>query len=152
MSHQEFPTIKWCGVLSDGYQTWMASGIDQLGRDIAAEAAFKGYETLQGLILEGEHNFPCLTFARQQWGVSRAQGYRLLKRSWTQSKADVEKTGINRQELLEWSIQIIFMHRQKKTPPKAGFLDFFWGVLPSFHSVKKPSSHIYFASQLAQCQ
>ena len=33
--------------------------------------------------------------------------------------------------------------RQKKTPPKAGFLDFLLGVLPCFHSVKKSSSHVH---------
>ena len=33
-----------------------------------------------------------------------------------------------------------FMRRQKKTPPKAGSLGFCLGVLPCFHSVKKPSS------------
>ena len=37
MSHQVFITIKWCGVLSDGYETWMARGIDQFGRDVAGE-------------------------------------------------------------------------------------------------------------------
>ena len=37
MSHQVFTTIKWCGVLSDGYQFWMARGIEQLGRDVAGE-------------------------------------------------------------------------------------------------------------------
>lgn len=37
MSNQLFTTIRWCGVLSDGYETWMARGIDQFGRDIAAE-------------------------------------------------------------------------------------------------------------------
>ena len=81
-------------------------------------------------------------------GVSRAQGYRLLKRAWTQIKADVDETGIDRQELLAWSIQIIFMRRQKKTPPKAGFLGFLLGVLPSFHSVKKPSSPMNHASEI----
>ena len=62
-------------------------------------------DALQGMILEGEPNTSCLTFARQRWGVSRAQGYRLLKRAWTQIKADVDETGIDRQELLAWSIQ-----------------------------------------------
>ncbi|QNJ25617.1 hypothetical protein SynSYN20_01283 [Synechococcus sp. SYN20] len=37
---------------------------------------------------------------------------------------------------------------QKKTPPKAGFLDFSLGVLPCFHSVKKPSSQINHASEI----
>ncbi|QNJ27260.1 hypothetical protein SynSYN20_02959 [Synechococcus sp. SYN20] len=40
------------------------------------------------------------------------------------------------------------MSRQKKTPPKAGFLGFLLGVLPSFHSVKKPSSQMNNASEI----
>ena len=38
--------------------------------------------------------------------------------------------------------------RQKKTPPKAGFLGFSLGVLPCFHSVKKPSSQMNHASEI----
>ena len=40
-------------------------------------------------------------------GVSRAQGYRLLKRAWVQIKDDVDESGINRKELLSWSIQTL---------------------------------------------
>ena len=40
-------------------------------------------------------------------GISRARGYELLKRAWTQIKADVDETGIDRQELLAWSIQTL---------------------------------------------
>ena len=75
-----------------------------MARATAAETSDR-IDTLQGLILEGEPNTACLTFARQQWGVSRAQGYRLLKRAWTQIKADVDEPGIDRQELWTWSIQ-----------------------------------------------
>ena len=61
-------------------------------------------DQLQVMILEGEPNSSCLAFARKEWGISRARGYELLKRAWTQIKADVDKTGIDRQELLAWSI------------------------------------------------
>ena len=64
-------------------------------------------EQLQGMILEGQPNTVCLTFARQTWGVSRAQGYRLLKKAWAQTKDDIEESGIDRQELLSWSIQML---------------------------------------------
>ena len=37
MSNQLFTTIRWCGVLSDGYETWMALGIEELGREVAGE-------------------------------------------------------------------------------------------------------------------
>ena len=37
---------------------------------------------------------------------------------------------------------------QKKTPPKAGFLGFSLGVLPCFHSVKKPSSQMNLGSEI----
>ena len=42
--------------------------------------------------------------------------------------------------------------RQKKTPPKAGFLGFYKGVLPSFHSVKKSSSQNHLVFRRALCK
>ena len=59
------------------------------------------------MILAGEPNTACLTFMRQTWGVSRAQGYRLLKKAWQQIKNDIDESGIDRQELLSWSIQTL---------------------------------------------
>ncbi|WP_368506429.1 hypothetical protein [Synechococcus sp. YX-04-1] len=44
---------------------------------------------------------------RQTWGVFRAQGYRLIKRVWAQIKDDINKSGIDGQELLSWSIQTL---------------------------------------------
>ena len=41
------------------------------------------------------------------WGVSRSQGYRLLKKAWAQIKDDIDESGIDRQELLSWSIQTL---------------------------------------------
>ena len=40
-------------------------------------------------------------------GVSRSQGYRLLKKAWQQIKNDIDESGIDRQELLSWSIQTL---------------------------------------------
>ena len=70
-----------------------------------AEATFKRVEHLQGMILAGQPNTACLTFARQTWGVSLSQEYRLLKKAWQQIKNDIDESGIDRQELLSWSIQ-----------------------------------------------
>ena len=64
-------------------------------------------EHLQGMMLEGQPKTACLSFAKQAWGVSRAQGYRLLKKAWTQIKDDIDESGIDRQELLSWSIQTL---------------------------------------------
>ena len=64
-------------------------------------------EHLQGMILAGQPNTACLAHARQMWGVSRAQGYRLLKKAWAQIKDDVDESGIDRKELLSWSIQTL---------------------------------------------
>ena len=72
----------------------------------AAETAER-IEQLQGMILAGQPNTACLTFMRQTWGVSRAQGYRLLKKAWAQIKDDIDESGIDRQELLSWSIQTL---------------------------------------------
>ena len=72
-----------------------------------AKAIAERVERLQGMILAGESNTACLTFMRQTWGISRAQGYRLLKKAWAQIKDDIDESGINRQELLSWSIQTL---------------------------------------------
>ena len=75
-------------------------------RATATETAER-VEHLQGMILAGQPNTTCLTFARQTWGVSRSQGYRLLKKAWQQIKNDIDESGIDRQELLSWSIQML---------------------------------------------
>lgn len=72
-----------------------------------ATATAERVEHLQGMILSGEPNTACLAYARQTWGVSRARGYKLLKRAWQQIKNDIDESGIDRQELLSWSIQTL---------------------------------------------
>ena len=64
-------------------------------------------DQLQGMILAGSNNTECLAFARRTWEVSRSQGYKLLKRAWQQIKNDIDENGIDRQELLSWSIQTL---------------------------------------------
>ena len=61
------------------------------------------------MILAGSNNTECLAQARQMWGVSRAQGYKLVKRAWQQIKLDIDETGIDQQELLSWSIQTLMV-------------------------------------------
>ena len=77
-----------------------------MARATAAVTSDRIYE-LQGLILSGEPNTACLAYARQTWGLSRAQGYKLVKRAWAQIKDDIDESGIDRQELLSWSIQTL---------------------------------------------
>ena len=72
-----------------------------------AKETVERVEHVQGMLLAGESNTVCLAFMRQTWGVSRAQGYRLLKKAWAQTKDDIEESGIDRQELLSWSIQML---------------------------------------------
>ena len=85
-----------------------------------AEATAERVDHLQGMILAGEPNTACLTYARQTWGVSRSQGYRLLKKAWGQIKDDIDESGIDRQELLSWSIQTLMaaagQAMQQKSP------------------------------------
>ena len=64
-------------------------------------------EQLQRMILEGTTTAACLAYAGQTWGIRRSQGYALLKRAWQQIKLDIDETGIDRQELLSWSIQTL---------------------------------------------
>ena len=77
-----------------------------MARATSAESAER-VDQLQGMILAGSNNTECLAFARQIWGVSRSQGYRLLKKAWQQIKNDIDESGIDRQELLSWSIQTL---------------------------------------------
>ena len=77
-----------------------------MARATATETADR-VELLAGMILSGEPNTACLAFARHTWGVSRAQGYKLVKRAWAQIKDDIDESGIDRQELLSWSIQTL---------------------------------------------
>ena len=75
-------------------------------------------ELLAGMILAGSNNTECLVYARQTWGVSRAQGYKLVKRAWQQIKLDIDETGIDRQELLSWSIQTLMAAAGQATKQK----------------------------------
>jgi len=88
-------------------------------RATATETADR-VELLAGMILAGSNNTECLVYARQTWGVSRAQGYKLVKRAWAQIKDDVDETGIDRLELLAWSIQTLMsaagQAKQQKNP------------------------------------
>ncbi len=74
-----------------------------MARATAAENSDR-VEPLQATILAGIPHTECLAFARTEWGISRACGYELLERAWTQIKADVDEPGTDRQELLAWSI------------------------------------------------
>ena len=58
---------------------------------------------LKALILSGSSNSTCVEHAAQQWGLSRRQSYRLLKRAWTEVREDVNATGVDRQEMLCWT-------------------------------------------------
>ena len=64
-------------------------------------------ELLAGMILAGSNNTESLAYARQTWGVSRSQSYKLVKRAWSQIKDDIDETGIDRKELLSWAIQTL---------------------------------------------
>ena len=40
-------------------------------------------------------------------GVSRAQGYKLIKRAWRQIHNDIEGPDLDRQEMLAWCVQTL---------------------------------------------
>ena len=77
-----------------------------MARATSAESAER-VDQLQGMILTGEPNTDCLAHARQTWGVSRAQGYKLIKRAWRQVHDDIEGTDLDRQEMLAWCVQTL---------------------------------------------
>ena len=68
------------------------------------EETSKRIDKLQELTLKGRSNTACVEFARQTWGLSRSQGYKLLKRAWEQTYNDIEKVDVSRQELVAWAI------------------------------------------------
>jgi len=61
-----------------------------MARATAAETAER-VDAPQMKLLAGEPNAECLAYARQQWRLSRARGYELLKRAWAQIEGDVIK-------------------------------------------------------------
>ena len=61
-------------------------------------------DALAGMILAGSSNTTCVLDARQEWGLSRSQSYRLLKKAWMQIRNDVYEVAIDRQEMLCWCI------------------------------------------------
>ena len=52
-----------------------------------------------------EHRLPRL--CETDLGALQSQGYKLIKRAWQQIKLDIDESGIDRQELLSWSIQTL---------------------------------------------
>ena len=68
------------------------------------EETARRIDKLQELSLKGRSNTSCVEFARQEWGVSRSQAYKLLKRAWEQTYNDIEEVDVSRQELVAWAI------------------------------------------------
>ena len=88
---------------TSGFQLVSGYAKSHRSRDHRANRAAPGHDH----DLKGESNTTCLAYARQTWGLSRAQGYKLIKRAWQQIKLDIDESGIDRQELLYWSIQTL---------------------------------------------
>ena len=72
------------------------------------------------MILAGTPKTECLAFARKEYGISRARGYELMQSAWSQIKDDVDETGIDRLELLAWTIKTLIsaagQAKQQKNP------------------------------------
>ena len=101
-------------------QSWLVQRIARVDWPCQKPPQQKRIERLQGMILSGGPNTACLAYARHTWGVSRAQGYKLIKRAWQQIKNDIDASGIDRQELLSWSIQTLMAaagHAMKQKNP-----------------------------------
>ena len=64
-------------------------------------------DRLQGMILEGAPSTECVQYARKEWGLSRSQSYRLIKRAWRQIHDDVEGPDLERKEMLAWAVQTL---------------------------------------------
>ena len=59
------------------------------------------------MILEGSPSTDCVQYARKEWGLSRSQSYRLIKRAWHQIHVDFEGADIERKEMLAWAVQTL---------------------------------------------
>ena len=55
---------------------------------------------------------------RDNLGISRAQGHKLIKRAWQEIKLDIDESGIDRQQLLSWSIQTLMAVAGQAMQPK----------------------------------
>ena len=81
-------------------------------------------DTLQRMLLEGSSNSACVAHASREWGVSRRQAYRLLKRAWQRIAEDVDATDLSRRELVAWCITQLMeaagVAKQQKNPGSAG--------------------------------
>ena len=77
-----------------------------MARATSAESAER-VDQLQLMILAGSNNTACLQYAKQAWGGSRSQGYRLIKRAWRQIYDDIEGPDLDRQEMLAWCVQTL---------------------------------------------
>ena len=64
----------------------------------------KRVETLRQMLVSGRSNTSCCDYAQEEWGLSRSQAYRLLRKSWEIIRADVGEVGIERKDLISWSI------------------------------------------------
>ena len=72
-----------------------------------ASESIKRVDRLQIMLLEGTSNSECLMFARQTWGSPERKANRLLKKAWVQIREDINQSGVDRQEVLSWSIQTL---------------------------------------------
>ena len=61
-------------------------------------------EVLRQMLVSGKSNTSCCDYAQEQWGISRSQAYRLLRKSWAIIRADIGDVGVDRKDLISWSI------------------------------------------------
>ena len=59
---------------------------------------------LKEMLFEGNNNTRCCDYARQAWGLSRSQAYRLVNKAWIEIRQDVEEVGVDRREMISLCI------------------------------------------------
>ena len=74
-----------------------------MARATATETAER-VEILRQMLVSGRSNTSCCDYAQETWGISRSQAYRLLRKSWAIIRADVGDVGVDRHDLISWSI------------------------------------------------
>lgn len=77
-------------------------------------------ETLRQMLVSGRSNISCCDYAQEEWGISRSQAYRLLRKSWAIIRADVGDVGLDRQDLISWAVHHLMEVVARQSKSKTG--------------------------------
>ena len=74
---------------------------------VTAQETADRVELVAGMFFVGSSNTECLVNARQTWGGLQGTGLQAREAGLGSDKDDIDKAGIDRQDLLSWAIQTL---------------------------------------------